>query len=226
MNDQCHDCKIRKLCYLEEPEEDWTCDHYEPCEYDEEVATDINVGDKDTISRKAAIEALEKDMALLDHIIKGMSANDVRLDAYVSQRNQVSYDIYTINNLPPVQPAQLGTNLAEVGTDCISRQALLDKFEPWLKVKDYNDDELNMLKAVLYEIRFMRPAQPEPLQPWEVLAAQAVLPQPKMGKWIYHIDDLFPAESTMECNQCHAEQPLTCDDEFCPHCGAKMEVTA
>ena len=49
--------------------------------------------------------------------------------------------------------------------------------------------------------------------------------QPKMGKWIYHIDDLFPAESTMECNQCHAEQPLTCDDEFCPHCGAKMEVT-
>lgn len=49
--------------------------------------------------------------------------------------------------------------------------------------------------------------------------------QPKKGKWIYHIDDLFPAESTMECNQCHAEQPLTCDDEFCPHCGAKMEVT-
>ena len=49
--------------------------------------------------------------------------------------------------------------------------------------------------------------------------------EPKRGKWIYHIDDLFPAESTMECNQCHAEQPLTCDDEFCPHCGAKMEVT-
>ena len=46
--------------------------------------------------------------------------------------------------------------------------------------------------------------------------------QPRMGKWIYHIDDLFPAESTMECNRCHAEQPLTCDDEFCPHCGADM----
>ena len=54
-----------------------------------------------------------------------------------------------------------GTNLAEVGTDLISRQALLDKFEPWLKVKDYNDGELNMLKAILYEIRFMRSAQPE-----------------------------------------------------------------
>ena len=58
-------------------------------------------------------------------------------------------------------PSALGTNLAEVGTDLISRQALLDKFEPWLKVKDYNDGELNMLKAVLYEIRFMRSAQPE-----------------------------------------------------------------
>ena len=48
--------------------------------------------------------------------------------------------------------------------------------------------------------------------------------EPKRGRWIYHIDDLFPAESTMECNQCHAEKPLTCDDEFCPHCGAKMEA--
>lgn len=43
------------------------------------------------------------------------------------------------------------------------------------------------------------------------------------GRWIYHIDDLFPAESTQECDQCHEEQPLTCDDDFCPHCGAKMD---
>ena len=30
MNDQCNNCKIRKMCYREEPEGDWTCDHYEP----------------------------------------------------------------------------------------------------------------------------------------------------------------------------------------------------
>lgn len=28
MNDQCLNCKIRKWCYREEPEEDWTCDYY------------------------------------------------------------------------------------------------------------------------------------------------------------------------------------------------------
>ena len=42
------------------------------------------------------------------------------------------------------------------------------------------------------------------------------------GEWILHIDDLFPAESTMECNQCHEHQPVTIDDNFCPNCGADM----
>lgn len=45
--------------------------------------------------------------------------------------------------------------------DLIRRQNLLDKFEPWLKVKDYSDGELNMLKAILYEIRFMPSAESE-----------------------------------------------------------------
>ena len=58
----------------------------------------------DLISRQAAIDALENDKAALDKIIKGMSAMDVRLDAYVSQRNQVVYDIYAIKQLPPIQP--------------------------------------------------------------------------------------------------------------------------
>lgn len=44
--------------------------------------------------------------------------------------------------------------------DTISRQAAIDKFEPWLKVDGYSEGELNMLKAVLYELRVMSPAQP------------------------------------------------------------------
>ena len=93
MNDQCHDCKIRKLCYLEEPEEDWTCDHYEPCEYDEEDATDINVGGKDTISRKAAVDALG------DYMIGKRCPEDGTLTARLIE-NEV------INKLPPAQPEQ------------------------------------------------------------------------------------------------------------------------
>lgn len=46
--------------------------------------------------------------------------------------------------------------------------------------------------------------------------------QVRHGRWIYHIDDLFPLESTQECDQCHEEQPLTCGDNFCPNCGADM----
>ena len=63
----------------------------------------------DLISRQAAIDALKNDMASLDHIINGMSGYDVRLDAYVSQRNQVNCDIDTINNIPPAQPKELDT---------------------------------------------------------------------------------------------------------------------
>lgn len=83
-------------------------------------------------------------------------------------------------------------------SDAISREGT----SCWLEAMGYP----KLAKAVMNEKRFP-----------SVVA--------KKGKWIYHIDDLFPAESTMECNQCHAEQSLTCDDEFCPHCGAKMEVT-
>ena len=36
--------------------------------------------------------------------------------------------------------------------DLIDRQKIKAKFEPWLKVKGYSEGELNMLKAVLYEI--------------------------------------------------------------------------
>lgn len=43
--------------------------------------------------------------------------------------------------------------------DTISRQAAIDKFEPWLKVDGYSEGELNMLKAVLYELRVMPSAQ-------------------------------------------------------------------
>ena len=58
---------------------------------------------------------------------------------------------------------RLGVKTGETCTDTISRQAAIEKFEPWLKVDGYSEGELNMLKAVLYELRFLPSAQPEPL---------------------------------------------------------------
>lgn len=43
------------------------------------------------------------------------------------------------------------------------------------------------------------------------------------GEWIYHIDDLFPAEGTQECSNCHQEEKISlCNENYCPNCGAKM----
>ena len=99
-------------------------------------------------------------------------------------------------------PSVLGTNLAEVGTDLISRQALLDKFEPWLKVKDYNDGELNMLKAILYEIRFMRSAQPE--------TATVTIGRTKGSVTMWY-----------ECDACG--EPIDICDCYCRKCGRKLK---
>ena len=160
--------------------------------------------DSDTISRAKAIEALKNDMASLDHIIKGMSANDVRLDAYVSQRNQVNYDIYTINNLPPAQPEQLGTNLAEVGTDCISRQAAIDICRaPHMRNADCSDFEM--------AIMMLPPAQPERIK----------------GRWI-SADAIFGGVP-FYCSECGENTRDTVMGKprwnFCPNCGVEMEVT-
>ena len=160
MNDQCNDCKIRKLCYMEEPEEDWTCDHYEPCEYDEEDVTDINAGTK------------------------------------------------------------LGTDLAEVGTDCISRQAAIDICRaPHMRNADCSDFEM--------AIMMLPPAQPERIKGhWIESNGLNIL----MKKFIEK------GETWRMCDKCGAGFMIgyqyECDKlyhetfhNFCPKCGAKMEVT-
>lgn len=90
--------------------------------------------------------------------------------------------------------------------DAISRQAMHIELEKWITYGEYK--YTNATKYLYDRIDRLPP----------------VTPAEKVGKWIMHIDDLFPAESTMECNKCHEHQPITIDDNYCPNCGAKMEV--
>ena len=59
-----------------------------------------------------------------------------------------------IRELPTIQP-ELSTNLAEVGTDYISRKALINKFEQWQKQDGYDNGEWNLLVDVITEIKNM-----------------------------------------------------------------------
>ena len=95
--------------------------------------------------------------------------------------------------------------------DLISRQAAIAKFKPWLKVEGYSEGELNMLKAVLFELTVMPSAQPER----------------KTGRWID--GKRMKNDGTFywfrQCDQCGYERN-DCDTEkdsnFCPDCGADM----
>ena len=91
-------------------------------------------------------------------------------------------------------PTQLGTNLAEVGRDAISRQQAIDAV-----MECYDNDEL----FEVYE--------------WKLNELQPI--QPKRGKWI----KISPA-NIYECSECGKSVMTNdiCTYDFCHGCGADM----
>ena len=87
--------------------------------------------------------------------------------------------------------------------DLISRQAAIDT--ALRAISDLQGKDPNRDKYIISEME-------------EIPSSE------RRGRWIMHIDDLFPEESTMECDQCHEEQPLECDDNYCPNCGSRMDL--
>ena len=121
--------------------------------------------------------------------------------------------IDTIKNLPSVTDKNVGTklstNLAEVGTDAISRQQAIDAFntnidELVVSGKENVDAVERYLNRVIDEIKQLPPIQP------------------KRGRW--HYSDGKPARIGLSfgvvCDQCGTESEYCTN--FCGECGADM----
>ena len=93
----------------------------------------------------------------------------------------------------------------------IDKQSAIDKFEPWLKVEGYSEGELNMLRAVIYELRTMPSAEPERKKGhWEIQTYEI----PIMPGYSREL-------SNCVCSECGSEYSET--SNYCPNCGADME---
>ena len=133
-------------------------------------------------------------------------------------------------------------------SDLIDRQAAIDA--TW-KDTGYTDP-FNVMTAIRDRIKQLPPIQPEPseecercmmehmdnMEKLEVELAQAKMQlppiQPKRGRWIYCEDSMADCVDGYRCDQCgffvpwdykHKGIDFIQDYNFCPHCGAKMEVT-
>jgi hypothetical protein len=109
-----------------------------------------------------------------------------------------------------VVKAQLGTNLASLGTDCISRQQAIDALRDYLVGKRCPDDGTLTCRLIENEVINKLP----PIKP-------------KRGRWIKL--DMHRGMADHKCTACEQECYVpTCMGEpmyaFCPNCGAKMEV--
>ena len=105
-----------------------------------------NVDMDELISKKAVIEAIEKARANVGHNLERSIGKSI-----IEILDDVGEDVGKL-------PSALGTNLAEVGTDCISRQAAIDLLKQMRKDGDMIPWEG---KDVFARIRKLPSAQPD-----------------------------------------------------------------
>ena len=108
-----------------------------------------------------------------------------------------------------ISASELGTNLAEVGTDCISREQAINALRDYLVEKRCPDDGTLTCRLIENEVINKLPAI-----------------QPKRGRWIKL--DMHRGMADHKCTACKQECYVpTCMGEpmyaFCPNCGAMMK---
>ena len=109
-----------------------------------------------------------------------------------------------------VVKAQLGANLSEVGTDCISRQAAIDYFVTNVGFHDedgYPIEDTDELRKI-----------------WTEYFSGIPSAEPKRGWWIEIINSRGVVVA-LRCSRCEKSPRHGVRSDFCPNCGAKMEGT-
>ena len=92
--------------------------------------------------------------------------------------------------------------------DCISRQAV-----------DTLVDEL--ARAISDERCFVPRGRSTTAIMQDILDLPPVTPQRPKGKWIVHPKGIY---AHLVCSKCLSNAPYDCETNYCPNCGAEMEV--
>ena len=153
----------------------------------------------------------------MDDLISRQMAIEVVQNRHIMLNKE---KVLLINDLEKLPSAQLatdtnvgtkdGTNLAEVGTDCISKQQAIDALRGYLVEKRCPDDGTLTCRLIENEVINKLPSA-----------------EPKRGRWIKL--DMHRGMADHKCTACEQECYVpTCMGEpmyaYCPNCGAKMEV--
>ena len=117
------------------------------------------------------------------------------------------YDPYTDKFLRDTQYDILGTNLAEVGTDCISRQAAIEALRAMQTYKLFAGDDMLLIDqaGAMTELMMLPSAES------------------KSGRWILDRSGAYCCSECME--PCAGYVMMKPRDKFCKMCGSRNEVT-
>ena len=89
--------------------------------------------------------------------------------------------------------------------DAIIRQAVLDGIDTYINKAQSTgtqDDFYSFAELVVKEL-------------------PSVTPKPKTGHWVVHPKGIY---AHLVCDKCLSSAPYDCRTNYCPNCGAKMEI--
>lgn len=148
-------------------------------------------------------DCISRHAAITEICCRGVEAEKEGI-MYMTMVDAKQFFVDAIESLPAVDPSTDSTTTdGGSSTDCISREAVLDLFaEKCDTLRPYHE----VWKAVK--------------------KLPSVEPERKRGKWIKVVDEKTDNSTTWhyKCSLCESRKGWA-DYDYCPNCGAKMEVS-